>query len=209
MTSPSRTAKIQKANTKMMTAWQEGRGLLDRLGPRAASGAMIEESGQDLSEAERLRKLRAMASRMTEIEVKEICRRCKHAGRAWGPQFLVALCRLPKRAERGKVVTVALKEGWGLKELKRRIRVALSQSGTPARSKRLSAGRRRKIDWSIPHEIADEVEGMANSWLHLRDEMEAAAFEQDVDDYLELLPDHLRRHFQKLTKVAAKMLHQI
>lgn len=190
----------------MMAAWQEGRELLDRLGPRAKSGTMLEASGQDLSEAERLRKRRAVASRLTEKEVQEICDRCEKYSRPWGPQYLVALSRLPKASERRKIVTLALQEGWGLKELQRRIRVELAQSGTPARRNRLGAGRRRKIDWTNPNEIADEIERMATSWLHFSEELEAAAIEQETDNHLDLLPEHLRHHFPQVNRVMTKVL---
>lgn len=167
---------------------------------------MADASEENASEAERIRKLRTVGLRLTEREVKDICKRCEKADRAWGPQYLVTLSRLPNASERKKMVASALREGMGLKEVKRSVRVRLSEMGTPARQNRRGAGRRRKIDWSSAAEIGDEIERMAVSWIHLSNELQLAAKERDMEDPLSLLPSHLRREFQGIVERATQLI---
>ena len=202
---PQKT-KIAEANSRMLSAWHEGRELLDRLGERAGYRAMADASSENTSEAERIRKLRSIGLRMTEREVREICERCEKAQKAWGTQYLIVLCRLPTASERKKMVTLALKERLGLKELARSVRVRLAELGTPARHNRRGAGRRRKLDWSNSAEIADEIERMAISWVHLSDELQLAAMSRDLDNPLSLLPSHLRQEFQGIVELATKLI---
>lgn len=205
MTSPSRTTKVQEANAKMMAAWKEGRELLDRLGPRAKSGTMLEASGQDLSEAERLRKLRAVASRMTEKEVKEICNRCEKAVKPLGPQFLVALSRLPTRAERRKAVTQVLKLDWGLKELQRFVRVQMTGSSESHPRNRRQAGRHRKLNYLNPAEVRDEIEGMCVSWQRFHRELVATAKQHEIADWKTLVPSEIREKFAEVTATISQV----
>jgi len=190
----------------MLAAWREGKEILDRLGLRAGYRAMADASSKNSSEAERIRKLRSIGLRMTEREVEEICARCEKAERAWGPQFLIALCRLPKVSERKKMVTLALRQNVGLKELQRRVRVKLSETGTPARYNRRGAGRRRKLDWRNAAVIGDEIERMAHSWIHLSDELQLAAMKQETADPLLLLPSQFREDFSQIVDLAVKII---
>jgi len=187
------TEAIEQANQKMRAAWQEGRGLLDRLGRSASHGAMQQASGENVSEAERLRKLRNMASQMTEKEVEAICERCTKAGRAWGPQYLVHISRIPTAAERRKLVTRALKERWALIVLKRQIRIMATQEGSTLPRQHSGVGRRRKLDWSDPAEIADQIQRMCRT-------------AQEVDDWRDLLPAEVRSEYERATKLIAKMV---
>lgn len=75
---------------------------------------MKDLSGGDTSKAERLRKLRFMASRITETEIEEICELCLEEACAWGPHFVIELSRLPKQRERNRAIKLAFERWLGI-----------------------------------------------------------------------------------------------
>lgn len=197
--------KVEQANKKIRNAWKEGQRVSKLLGERARFGAMKAISGDDASEAERLRKLRFMASRITETEIEDICEQCLEEARAWGPQFVIELSRLPRQRERKRAVKQALGAGWGLIAFKRHIRLRLAELGIAPRQKRHKVGRRRKIAWSNPAEIADELERLCTSFLRFQDELERVARESDVENWHDLLPKQYQKSFPGITKLIAKV----
>jgi len=199
---------VEQANKKMKAAWQEGQELLDRLGSSASYGAMQKASGENASEAERLRKLRNMADRMTEKEVNGICDRCTKAGRAWGPQYLVNLSRIPTQQERSKLVTRALKERWALIELKRQIRIIATQEGSTLRKQHSGVGRRRKLDWTDQAAITDQIQRMCRTWNHFHRELKDASEAQGVKDWRNLVPEQVRTEYESVTDLIAKMVEE-
>ena len=106
---------VQRKNEEMRAAWELGRDLVERLGMRADYGSMLAEADFNLSQAEKLRKYRGMANRISEQELNRICKLCVANGRAWGPTYLVTLSRLGTPAERRRMAKMAIAECWGIK----------------------------------------------------------------------------------------------
>lgn len=65
----TKATDVRDKNRLMREAWMTGRDLVERLGMRADYGAMRELAGGNASVAEKYRKLRSMANRISEKEL--------------------------------------------------------------------------------------------------------------------------------------------
>ncbi|QDU59564.1 hypothetical protein Pan216_03940 [Planctomycetes bacterium Pan216] len=158
---------VKKGNKRMWDAWKQGRELIGEVGMFAGYGAMKEVADGNASIAERLRKYRAMANRISEKELGTICERCRASSRAWGPTFLVELSRLPGRRERNDVAKSAIRDRWGVAELKRRVRLMLDPRKVSTR-----VGRNRRLDWTSEAEILHEIKRLCVTWIRFKSELE-------------------------------------
>ena len=105
---------VQRKNEEMRAAWELGRDLVERLGMRTDYGSMLAEADFNLSQAEKLRKYRGMANRISEQELNRICKLCAANRRAWGPTYLVTLSRLENSGGASpRWRKSAIEERWG------------------------------------------------------------------------------------------------
>lgn len=190
---------INAGNTAMWAAFDLGKELRKELGMRSDYGAMRDLTDGDASQSEKMRKYRAMAKRITHSELGDICELTQLHGKAWGPTHLVALSRLTKVAERRKIAKVALKEGWGLAELQRRIRRQLG----PQKDSKV-VGRKRQIDLKSEADILEQINGLCLSWIRLNMQL------QHTEDLpgkngLELMPKKLREQFTEAATLIAEL----
>jgi hypothetical protein len=191
---------IRAGNEKMWAAWELGRHLIDQLGMHASYGAMKEFAGGDESTAERYRKLRSTANRITQDELSTIFELCELHGKAWGPTYLVALGRLSTVRERRQMARDAIQAGWGLAEFQRRVRRKLGTEKDGAR-----VGRKRQLDLMDEGEILEEVSRHCEGWIRL-----AALLQSDDADVLgkvglELLPKKLREQFMEIAVMVIEL----
>jgi len=193
-------ADIQRANGEMREAWKLGRQLTERLGERAAYGAMKEAAGGDESTAEKFRKLRSMASRVTEKELRTVFELCELHGRRWGPSHLVALSRLAKANDRRRMAKIAIQDGWGLAEIQRRIRRMLGPQRDAAR-----VGRKMQVDLTDEAEIVDQINSLCVGWMRFAGQLQDADVEGDVKIGLALLPKKIREQFVEVAELATDL----
>jgi len=187
----------------MWAAFDLGEELCKELGMRSEYGAMRNLTGGDASQSEKMRKYRAMAKRITHSELGDICELTQLHGKAWGPTHLVALSRLTKVSERRKIAKVALREGWGLAELQRRIRRLLG----PQKDATV-VGRKRHIDLMSETDILEQINALCLSWIRLNTQL------QQTEDLpgklgLELLPMKLREQFIEASTLIVKLRQRI
>ena len=183
----------------MWEAWQLGHELLEELGERSTYGAMKERAADNPSLAEKLRKYRAMANVMTEAELETICELCEQHGKAWGPTFLVALGRLPRVRDRRKLAKQAIRNGWGLDELQRRIRREIG----PQRDAKL-VGRKRQVDLMSETAILEQIQGLCLSWIRLNTQLQQTS-DRPAKAGLALLPKKLREEFTEVATLIAEL----
>ncbi len=81
----------------------------------------------DNSLAEKYRKYRGMADRLSEKELRDICDLCEKEEKGWGPTFLVELSRITTSRERKQMAKKAIRNRWGLIEFKRQIRLKVGR----------------------------------------------------------------------------------
>ncbi len=184
----------------MWTAWKQGRSLLADLGKRAAYGAMKEKTDGNASQAERLRTYRAMAQRISESELSTICGLCELHGKAWGPTFLVALSRLGTARERREMSKLAIREGWGLAEVQRRIKRNLGPQKDATR-----VGRKRHVNIMDKADILDQINSLCVGWIRFAAQLEQDDVEVGEKAGLELLPAKLRKQVAEVTKRIAAL----
>ena len=190
---------INMGNAAMWTALNLGVELRKELGLRSDYGAMKAKTKGDESQAEKMRKYRAMATRITRSELKDISELTQLHGKALGPTHLVALSRLTKVGERRKIAKVAIREGWGLAELQRRMRRQLG----PQKDATV-VGRKRQIDLMSETAILEQISGLCLSWIRLNTQL------QQTEDLpgksgLSLLPQKLREQFTEASILIAKL----
>jgi len=177
--------EIREGNGRMWAAWRLGKEVQEALSERADYGAMKEMSCDNASEAEKLRTYRAMARRVSEKELSDICAMCEKHGKKWGPTFIVALARITKATDRRRVAESVIRKRLGLREVNRQIRIAIarkdvrnvtSSAAEPAKQNRKKAtrvGRKRGLDWTSEAEIMDEIREMCLTWERFQEDLMA------------------------------------
>ena len=188
----SKTADVCKKNKQMERDWQKGRSLADKLGMHAEYGAMKAFAKSNASTAEKFRKLRGMAQRITEKELKVICRLCSEHKRAWGTSFIVEISRLKDAGERKEVAAKAIEGAWGLKELKGYVRQRLG----PKRD-RLLVGRKLSVNWRDKAAITTEMATLCTSWIRFAAQLKANSREAKPKAGWDLLEKKLQQQFSK------------
>jgi hypothetical protein len=155
---------IEMGNAKMLAAWKQGVALSSADGKRPNMVAIRQASGGSASEAERLRKYRAMSQRITEPELRRITAWCLEFERAWGPTFLCVLSRIGQKKIRQRIAKDAIEQRLGLVELKRMVRI---EKGSPdsIKSPTTRVGRRRSLDWTQPTNVLDEIHQVCRVFL--------------------------------------------
>ncbi|QGJ69938.1 Hypothetical protein PBC10988_16270 [Planctomycetales bacterium 10988] len=186
--------EVKEANEKMKEAWELGRDLLDQLGMKANYGAMKSAASGEISTAEKYRKYRSMANRITEKELEAICKMCEKENKIWGPTFLVELSRLRTSKDRRQLAKNAIREGWGLIEFKRQIRLMIGPGSVSSR-----VGRKRKVDWTDEAEILDELAQMCHGWTRFAAEIQVNTSTEN-NSGLELLTKSLRERFEEASE---------
>lgn len=195
--------RIHDGNEAMWAAWTLGRELLDELGDRAGYREMQKRAGGDDSAAEKMRKYRGMARRITREELGDICELTHLHGKAWGPTHLVALSRLTRVADRRKMAKTAIREGWGLAELERRVRRQLGPMKDP-----MTVGRKRELDLTDEAEILEQIQKLCLSWIRLAAQLQDDEILPGEKVGLELLPKKLRQQFLEVSKSVAELKKQ-
>ena len=196
--------RIRQGNESMWEAWELGRELLDELGDHAGYGKMSDRAGEDESQAEKLRKLRSMARRITRAELGTICELTAMHGKAWGPTHLVALSRLPRVADRRKLAKTAIREHWGLTELQRQVKRQLGPMNDPTK-----VGRKRDLDMTDEAAILDQIQGLCLSWIRLAAQLQQDDIESADKIGLELLPNKLREQFLEASTLIAELQKRV
>jgi hypothetical protein len=166
---------IEMGNAKMLAAWKQGIAVSSPDGKRPNRVAIREASGGSISEAERLRKYRAMSVRIGKAELTQITKWCIEFDRAWGPTLLCELSKIPTMKVRQKTARRAIKEGIGLVELKRVVRLAkrspkqdvrlTKKSPGSVKRKTTRVGRHRTLDWTQPTDVLDEIHRVCQGFL--------------------------------------------
>lgn len=196
--------RIRERNERMWEAWELGCELLDDLGDHAPYWAMQERSGGDESAAEKLRKYRAMARRITEAELGVICELTGLHGKAWGPTHLVALSRLTRVADRRKLAKKAIREHWGLAELQRQVKRQLGPIKDPTK-----VGRKLDLDLTDEAAILDQIQSLCLSWIRLAAQLQQEPNGNEEKLGLELLPKKLREQFMKASTLIAELQKRV
>jgi len=192
--------RIRQGNESMWEAWELGRELLDELGDHAGYRQMQNRAGEDESQAEKLRKLRSMARRITKAELGTICKLTEMHDKAWGPTHLVALSRLTRVADRRKMAKRAIREHWGLAELQRQVKRQLGPIKDPTK-----VGRKRDLDLTDEAAILDQIQGLCLSWIRLAAQLQQEPI-GDADKLgLALLPKKLREQFLEASTLIAEL----
>jgi len=184
----------------MWAAWELGRQLIEQLGMHASYGAMKEFAGEDVSTAERYRKLRGMANRITKDELSDIIELCTLHGKAWGPTYLVALGRLRSVRDRRQMAEKAIRAGWGLAEFQRRVRRKLGTAKDATR-----VGRKRQLDVTDEEEILEDVSRLCQSWTRLAAQLQPSEVEVQPKAGLKLLPKKVREQFTEVTEMVTEL----
>lgn len=194
---------ITTANKKMQEAWEQGQKLYQDLGGRSGYGSMKKRSGGNVSQADKMRKYRAMARRITQKELKTICKLCLQHGKPWGPTYLVTLSRLNSEADRRKLAEKALQDDWGLSELQHQVRRSIG----PVRDSRV-VGRKWRGDLTSEAAILDRISRLCVSWIRLNDLLEASSKLSNKEG-LALLPEKLRERFTDVSERIANLERRI
>lgn len=184
----------------MWAAWELGRQLIEQLGTRAPYGAMKETVGGDESKAEKYRKLRSMASRVTEKELATLFELTELHGKRWGPSHLVAVSRLRKASDRRRIAKMAIQDGWGLAKIQRRIRRMLGPQRDAAR-----VGRKMQVDLTDEAEIVDQINSLCVGWMRFAGQLQGGHIQGGVKVGSALLPRRIRDQFAEVTEMIAKL----
>jgi len=161
---PASAKDISDGNVKMRAARKRGNEISKTLGPWSGFRAMQTESGGSASEAEKLRKYRAMSTRIGEDELKQITKWCIDHKRAWGPTLLCELSRIPEKVDRERIAKNAIEKRLGLVDLKRMVRLEIGPLGD-IDSEKPRVGRKRKLDWKVAANIKDEIHQVCRVFL--------------------------------------------
>ncbi len=198
--------KVKQANKKMREAWELGTELIDELGMFSEYGAMRDRAKKDHSLAEKYRKYRGMADRLTEKELRDICDLCEKEEKGWGPTFLVELSRITTARQRRQVAKKAIQHRWGLIEFKRQIRLKISPKIKCDKTNTFSrVGHKRHLDWTCETEILDELSQTCNGWIHLVNDIEANSHSQTALSGMALLPKGLQNDILEMSKLVSKL----
>ena len=184
----------------MLAAWKLGREVTNEIGMRSGYGAMRDKTNGDISEAEKLRKYRAMSDRITEKELEQIASWCVQHRTAWGPTHLCELRRVRLKRDRQKIALESIRNAYGLIELKRAIRLLNRSNGMNANP--AGVGRKRLLDWSRPAAVLDETQRICDRFLAFTSDLSSLA---DSDEDLEETMDSVKRIQKQLNSATVSL----
>lgn len=195
-------AKVEKGIDSMRVAWNKGIKftITDSNGKEKPDSAAIKkackgDANKAASEAEKLRKYRAMSTRIKEEDLNQIFNWCRESNRAWGPTLLCELSSIPGTTARMRIAKHAIKHRMGLVDLKRMVRL---KKGSPnsIRSKTARVGRKRTLDWSDPKIVADEIRQVCRLFLTFANDMHREHAKKgkspDVKKYFRRIMQHIK-----------------